>query len=870
MKNDVNFGQLLGGYRVRCGWSQEELAKRASVSRSAIVLWERHERGRQANTHPQSRGVVLRLAEELLLSKEERKRFVEAAGMSVEHWPTEYWSVPYLRNPLFLGRDDLLQSLRNKLVPGRKATALTQSINGLGGIGKTQVALEYAHRYGEHYEAVFWVTADSLEVATANVLRLATEVLGLPEQQEAAQQIARVKMWLQKRQNWLLILDNVEDPQQILSTFTPTKHQGSVLLTTRQRNGGPRVQSEVLQVFPEQDALLFLLRRSGSLDEEAPVTEATTEEFFLARSLCHLLDRLPLALDQAGAYIVETGCTLQSYLDLYTTYRRALLDRRDANDQPQRRSQKSDHPASLLTTFQLAWEQIQQRDSLAGKALQCCAFLAPPLIPEALIRAGLTLSQGEEAVTDLPMNDALGLLHRYSLVERGDQQTLTLHRLVQEVLQDILSEVERERWMERSVQIVNAFFPSGKYGTWEACEFLLPHALLCVKWISVLRQKRLEGVQLLSVAGRYLSERGRYVEAEPLCQQALSIGEELLGLSHPEIAVSLNNLASLYETLGRYQDAELLYKRALAILEGQRGPSCLETAASLNNLASLYETLGRYQDAEPLHKRALSIREDLLGLSHLETAGSLNNLASLYETLGRYQDAELLYKRALAISEESNNSSHPQTATSLNNLALLYMKQKRYGDAEPLYKKSLSILEELLGTFHPRTATILNNLAELYRIQGRYRDAEPLYKQALAISEALLVSSHPETAVSLNNLALLYVSMGRYQDAESLYKQALSIFEEQLGPAHPDATNTLANLAELRRLQNCHEEAELLYKSAIMLSWGFLGTEHPHSRQLVRGCLMLLWDKYPNDHKNVLSQLLEQLEQYRHISGESL
>lgn len=381
------------------------------------------------------------------------------------HYPERetIWHVPYYRNPYFMGRETVLQSLRLALAPGAKASALTQSISGLAGIGKTQVALEYALRYGEYYKAVLWITADSLEIATANLLRLATEVLGLPEQQEAAQQIAVVKMWLQRQQNWLLILDNVKDPQQILSTFIPTKHQGSVLITTRQRNVGPHVhQSEVLQVFPEKDAVLFLLRRSGSLDEEALATEAKAEDVVLARSLCQLLDRLPLALDQAGAYIVETGCSLQGYIDLYTTHRRELLDRRDAEDQPQCRSQKSDHPTPVLMTFQLAWEQIQQRNLLAGEALQCCAFLAPHLIPEALIQAGITLSQGKEAVNDLLMSDALGLLHRYSLVERGENNTLTVHRLVQEVLQDIVSEEKREHWMERTVQAVErrCDFPS--------------------------------------------------------------------------------------------------------------------------------------------------------------------------------------------------------------------------------------------------------------------------------------------------------------------------------------------------------------------------------------------------------------------------
>jgi transcriptional regulator with XRE-family HTH domain len=259
MADKVKFGELLGRYRTRCGWSQSELGmKIGGTHRNTINSWE-------SGVIPLSRGVVLRLAEELLLFKEERNEFLNAAGFSIEHWRADYWNVPYQRNPYFIGREEILQSLRQTLVSGVKTTAQTQSISGLGGIGKTQVAIEYAHRYGEHYEAVLWIPADSLEVATAAWLQVATQILGLPEQQEAEQQIVQVKRWLQKRHGWLLIFDNVEDPEAILSTFTPSKHQGSVLITTRRRDVRTLAHNEILPLLSEEDAVLFLLRRTKSL-----------------------------------------------------------------------------------------------------------------------------------------------------------------------------------------------------------------------------------------------------------------------------------------------------------------------------------------------------------------------------------------------------------------------------------------------------------------------------------------------------------------------------------------------------------------------------------------------------------------------------
>jgi len=821
MADKVKFRELLGMHRTRCGWSQNELGMKIGVHRNTIASWENGDRS------PQSRGEVLRLAEELLLSKEERQAFLKAAGLSIEHWPADYWNVPYLRNPYFVGREAVLQSLRQTLVPGAKSTALTQSIGGLGGIGKTQVAVEYAHRYGEHYEAVLWISADSQEIATAAYLQLATQVLGLPEQQEAEQQIAEVKRWLQKRHGWLLILDNVEDPQAILSTFVPSKHQGSVLITTRRRDVGALARSEMLPLFSEDDAVLFLLRRAKRVARKASVTEATSDDFLLARDLCQLLDQLPLAIDQAGAYIAENGCSLQHYIDLYHTFRPTLLDRRNADDQSGRRT-GSNHPDSVLMTFWLSWDQVQAQNALAGKALQFSAFLAPEQIPEQLVWAGITHAETESTRDALEMDEALGLLYRYSLIERTEQ-TLSLHRLVQEVLQEVLSEAERHYWMERAVLVVNAVFPSGKHGTWSLCEFLLPHALICAKWTIVLRQKKPEAVHLLRDIGGYLYERAQYAEAEPLLQRALAIAEEQVGASHPETATGLSNLALLYHQQGRYAEAEPLLQRALAIAEEQVGASHPETATDLNNLATLYQTQGRYTEAEPLLQRALTIAEEQLGASHLATATSLDNLAGLYYQQGRYAEAEPLLQRVLLIREEQLETSHPAAATSLNNLAELYRTQGRYPEAEPLLQRALLIREEQLGTSHPAAATSLNSLALLYYQQGRYAEAEPLYQRALFIREEQLGASHPATAQCLNNLAGLHESQGRYAEAEPLYQRALSINEEQLGASHPETAASLNNLAGLHKSQGRYAEAEPLYQRALAIAEEQLGASHPHT-----------------------------------------
>src|SRR6266568_7074751 len=197
-----DFADQLGRYLVRAGFTQQELAHKIGMHRNTIVKWMNR------TSRPTSCGQVLRLADELSLVKEERKAFLQAAGFSLERWPTEVWTVPVPRDMFFTGRDEVFRSLRELLIPG-STMALTQAISGLGGIGKTHTAVEYAYRFHREYEAVLWLQADSWETLVSACIQLADE-LALPEQEEADQVVAEVQRWLRKHRSWLLILDNAE------------------------------------------------------------------------------------------------------------------------------------------------------------------------------------------------------------------------------------------------------------------------------------------------------------------------------------------------------------------------------------------------------------------------------------------------------------------------------------------------------------------------------------------------------------------------------------------------------------------------------------------------------------------------------------
>ena len=717
------------------------------------------------------------------------------------------WNVPYPRNAFFIGRDEILTRLHTQLQAGQ-ATALSQpqAIIGLGGIGKTQLAVEYAYRFHQDYQVVLWARAESTEALTSSYVTIAT-MLNLPEQKVQEQEITiqAVKTWLQTHSGWLLILDNADDLS-LVPTFLPPALGGHLLLTTRAFAVGRLASRLEVDTLSAEQGALFLLRRASLIAPDATLEHISPKPRDLAMQVSQELGGLPLALDQAGAYLEATGTALAAYQQIYQQHRTALL--------AQRRAQGADHPEPVASTWSLSFARVEEMNPAAAELLRLCAYLAPDAIAEEILTQGaeyLGPVLGPVATDAFLLGQAIEGLRAYSLIGRDPSlQTLSVHRLVQAVMRDALDAADRQSWMERAIRAVHAALPPVEYANWPQWERLLAHAQACAEWIEPQEFHLREAADVLQQTGWYLTERARYNEAEPLLERAYQMSTQEQGAEHLDTAREAFTLALLYHAQGKYEQAEPLYQRALAIREQQLGSKHPLTAQSLNSLARLYRAQGKDEQAEPLLVRALAIREQQLGSEHPHTAQSLNNLALLYKAQGKYEQAEPLYQRALAIREQQLGPEHPLTATSLNNLALLYHAQGKYEQAEPLYQRALAIREQQLGPEHPDTATSLNSLARLYRAQGKDEQAEPLLVRALAIREQQLGSEHPHTAQSLNNLALLYKAQGKYEQAKPLYQRALAIREQRLGPEHPDTQITRGNYVALLRTMGRDAEAAVL------------------------------------------------------------
>ena len=458
--------------RLDRGWSQQDLAELVGTTSVNISRWE------NGSNFP---------------SPYYRQKLCDVFGKTPAELglipprlaANRIWTVPFIRNPFFTGREPLLTLLHERLSTTRMA-ALTQAqaLYGLGGIGKTQTAAEYTFRYGDEYAHVFWIWAATQETLDADFLKLAQR-LDLPEkdEQDQTQIVAAVKHWLSVNENWLLIMDNADDLP-MARQFLPSTHNGYVLFTTRDQAAGMIAASVEVEKLSLQDGTLLLLRWSKRLDKDTSLDQALAKDRAAAERIVEEMDGLPLALVQAGAYIVETACSLEGYLDVYKTHHKELLAR------PSRLM--LDYPETVATTWSLSFQQIEQKSPAAADLLRLCAFLAPDAIPEELLMQGMTepgADPGTGTGDPFKLNEALGVLLKYSLVRREENtHVLSIHRLVQTVLKDNMDQETQRTWAEHTVQAVNAVFPEASSGIDEKqhyfLQYYLPHVQECAALIS--------------------------------------------------------------------------------------------------------------------------------------------------------------------------------------------------------------------------------------------------------------------------------------------------------------------------------------------------------------------------------------------------
>jgi tetratricopeptide (TPR) repeat protein len=731
------------------------------------------------------------------------------------------FQVPYRKNHVFTGREEILSRIHTQLQVDQPL-----AISGLGGIGKTQIAIEYAHQYCQKYQAVLWTLADTRESLVSGYVTLA-RVLNLPEKSEQDQikVVQSVIHWLATHTQWLLILDNADDLGTVRE-FLPTTSGGHLLLTTQAHTMDKLAIPIRVESMSQDVGTLFLLRRASILAPDSSLDQAKPADKVEAEAIVKELGGLPLAIDQAGAFIQETDRSLSEYLKLYETHRKDLLARLSKLQRAGHPA--SEHPASAVATVLLSFQNVERANPTAADLLRLYAFLAPEAIPEEIVTSGVAelAPMLQTLANPFALLEAIAELGNYSLVKRDQsEKLLSVHRVVQAVIKDEMDKATQQQWAARAVRVINHSFPYDEVAPWLSSQQYLPHALVCTDFFSQQYEVFAEVAELLHKVGIYLLNREQFKEAESYFLRALDIREQFLGTNHPDTAQTLNHLGILYGDQGEYEQAASFYQRALEIREQVLGANHPDTANSFNNLATRYRDQGKHQLAELYFLRALAIKEQVLGANHPDVANTCNNLALLYYKQEQYDKAWALFQRALTIREKEYGPDHPYTAQTFKGLANLYRDQGKYEQAESLYKRALTIVEQNVGRDHSDVAAILNSWATHYSQQGKYEQADPLYQRALAIQEQQLRADHPRMAQVLGNVATFYYDQGKYEQAEPLYQRALNI-REQAEVADKYTAITLQNLARLYSNQGKYEQAEPLYKRALEIYKRELGPKH--------------------------------------------
>ncbi|RSD08157.1 tetratricopeptide repeat protein [Amycolatopsis eburnea] len=597
------------------------------------------------------------------------------------------------RMATFTGRDELLAGLRAALCSGQPA--VVQALNGMGGVGKTTTAIEYAHRHAEDYDVAWWIPAEDPALVTSHLVDLAKALDLATEKDSPAVVLARLRGALQSRGRWLVVFDNAEDPAALRPLLFAG--DGHVIITSRNPDWEDLGAALPVREFTRPESVQLLRTRCDRLTESD------------ADRIADALGDLPLAVNQAARLLATSSLTAEGYLELLVGRIHELMGRHEKG---------SSYPVSLAAAWTVSFDQLARENPAALNILTLVAWLAPEPVPLTL----LTHHQGDAGATardPLAFADVTAALRSRGMAE-VTTTTIQLHRVPAALLRartrdDVVTEDDPDStWPVAAVRLLyagQADDPWVNPPSWPRWHELLPHLLFVCDPHRAWQPAAREVAYLLDRAASYLQTRGDPRAALPLFQRAYALHRDRLGQDDPSTLTSASNLAADLSSLGEYQRARELNEDTLARRRRVLGNDHPNTLDSANNLAVGFSSLGEYQRARELDEDTLTRRRRVLGDDHPDTLSSANNLAVDLSSLGEYQRARELDEDTLTRRRRVLGDDHPNTLTSANNLAVDLSSLGEYQRARELDEDTLTRRRRVLGNDHPDTLTSVNNLA---------------------------------------------------------------------------------------------------------------------------------------------------------------
>jgi Flp pilus assembly protein TadD len=704
-----------------------------------------------------------------------------AANTVPERQP-EVWEKVPLRNRNFTGRDDLLLRLRQGISTVTAVVPQPQALQGWGGVGKTHLAIEYAWRYRSHYDLVWWIPSDQ-RVLVPSALAAMASVLGLPPAaatgvEEAAEAVRRTLQRGEPYRRWLLIFDNAEEPGSI-EEFIP-RGPGHVLITSRNPKWEDHFETLQVDVFNRDESVAFLKKRLRREVEEDD-----------ASRLAEKLGDLPLALEQAGALQYETGMSADEYIEQLDEQASRLLG---ANRAP-------GYPLSMTAAWRVSVSLLEDHLPEAIEVLRCCAFFGPEPIPRDVFRRGnkAVAPRLSGILTDpILLSKTLSVLGRFALARiESSTRTVQVHRLVQALLRDDLTEEERGETRHEVHLLLAGSAPGDPDDTvrWRNFEQLVAHVTP-----SGLAECREPGVREFALnIVRYLYLAGNYQSARSFVSTLIETWTAASGPRHPDVLVARKHLGNVLRALGQY--------------------------------AAAYD----------VDHKTLQEMRDVLGLDHTETLWATNNYGSTLRARGDFLGARELDTESLAVHGRIFGPAHPATLRVMNNLAGDYVLTSGYMDARKLYQETH--LEQSNATVGVSRASVLitwNGLARAVRLCGHYEEACDLGEEAHAYGVQELTIDHHQTLLTAKDLSIARRRKGDFAEALELAQETHSRFKRLFGEDHPDTMAAAISVSNALRAAGQVDEAFTVAQDTVTRYPKIFGDDHPYTHAC-HGNLALLY-----------------------------
>ncbi|MFB8380737.1 FxSxx-COOH system tetratricopeptide repeat protein [Streptomyces rubiginosohelvolus] len=693
----------------------------------------------------------------------------------------DVWNVRR-RNPDFAGREAVIVQLRESLLNGQQA--VVQALHGMGGIGKTQIALEYAHRFSGQYDLVWWIDAEQSDQIPVHYTELADR-LGIAKPDAGSDPNARAVLHhLRTRNRWLIVLDNAEDPAQI-APWLP-EGPGHVLITSRNHNWRGIAHPTGLDVFTRSDSLAYLgTRIPGTTPAQAD-------------ALAQDLGDLPLALAQAAG-VIGSGMTLDRYRQLLTGNTARILQEGDAPG----------YPAPLAATVGIATTRLDDNHPEATALLRLGAFLGPDPIPIAWLesaRPHLSTIPGDPDDLMWP-HASLQHLGRYGLA-RIDHETFQIHRLTQAVLRDQTDAGQTEGVRDDVTTILRTIEPGDPESpdSWPAWASLTSH--LTAQHVLVADRPDLRPT--LQQAAVFLIRSGQPRTAADLLTSLRETWTAALGPDDLEVLTCTQYLGHATSDLGDFRSARPIIEYTLTRRRRTLGEDHPHTLQSANDLAAVLYELGDHAEAGRISEYTLARRRHTLGEDHPHTLQSATNLGTALSELGHHVEARRLLEDTLTRCHRTLGDNHPRTLQTGTNLATTLTELGHHVEAHRLQEDTLARRRRTLGEDHPHTLQTATNLATALNLFGRHPEARRLLEDTLTRCHRTLGDNHRQTLQTAHNLANTLHELRAYPEAAEMLEDIRARQRRSLGDDHSDTQSTTRSLARTLTAMGKRYEAQKL------------------------------------------------------------